>query len=106
MTRVRRWIRMTIRFAFQTLPEPLNPFRCFISPLLYVYSSTYNMASTVFRVEHISILAGGAHQRREQDASYVPDRGLRTRLTALVSFAPTVICCVDVPSFSCQASTV
>src|SRR5260370_18537821 len=41
-----------------------------------------------------------------QHRGYVPDRGLRTMLTALVSFAPTVIFCFDVPCFSCQAASV
>jgi hypothetical protein len=95
---------MTIRLRSRPFPSLLTLFLLFPMLQLYVYNGTYNMVSVP--VEHISILAGGAHQRREQGASYVPDRGLRTRLTALVSFAPTVICCVDVPSFSCQASTV
>src|ERR1700719_3437740 len=41
------------------LPAPRNPFPLFHMRSLYVYNGTYNTASTVFHVEHISILAVG-----------------------------------------------
>ena len=41
------------------LPAPRNPFPLFYMRLLYVYSSTYTIESTVFHVEHISILQTG-----------------------------------------------
>ncbi len=45
-------------------PVPRNPFPLFHMRSLYVYSSTYNIASTVFHVEHISILDGGPKLRK------------------------------------------
>jgi hypothetical protein len=38
--------------------------------------------------------------QKSTEANYIP---LKTKLISLVSFAPIVIVCVDVPSFSCHA---
>src|SRR5258706_13627218 len=68
-----------MRYALPAKPIPSSSMRC---------TATANNAARASRFQ------------KSTEADYI---ALKTKLTSLVSFAPMVTVCVDVPSFSCHA---